>query len=196
MTRVGVWYATREGQTQRIAEHVGADLRNRGLIVDIRNVKDSGEPIDPSCYQAAVLAASVHAGRHEEEMVAFVKKNRGILEQMPTAFLSVTLSEAGVERPDVTPEERKNFADGVRMVIDKFLQDTGWHPTQVQAVAGALRYSKYNPLVRFIMKRIARKAGASTDTSTDHEYTNWVGLDEFAGQFATSMTKSPACGAG
>ncbi len=184
MTKVAVWYATREGQTQRIAEHVAEDLRNRGLVVDLRNVRDNGEAIDCGSYQAAVLAASVHAGKHEEEMVEFARKNRLKLDQMPTAFLSVNLSEAGVERTDVTPEEHEAFVESVQKVTDKFITDTGWHPSQIRAVAGALRYTKYNPLVRFVMKRIAKTVGASTDTSKDHEYTNWVGLDEFAGQFA------------
>jgi menaquinone-dependent protoporphyrinogen oxidase len=35
------------------------------------------------------------------------------------------------------------------------------------------------------MKRIARKAGAPTDTSRDHEFTNWPALDRFVEDMAT-----------
>ena len=31
------------------------------------------------------------------------------------------------------------------------------------------------------MKRIARKAGAPTDTSRDFEFTDWAALDRFVG---------------
>ena len=42
-------------------------------------------------------------------MLQFVKKHRGELECLPTAFLSVTLSEAGAERSDATTEEHAQF---------------------------------------------------------------------------------------
>ena len=48
---------------------------------------------------------------------------------------------------------------------NKFVKDTGWRPARAVPVAGALAYSKYNFFIRFVMKRIARKAGAPTDTS-------------------------------
>jgi menaquinone-dependent protoporphyrinogen oxidase len=46
-------------------------------------------------------------------------------------------------------------------------------------VAGALAYSRYNFIIRFVMKQIARKAGAPTDTSRDYELTDWPTLDRF-----------------
>jgi menaquinone-dependent protoporphyrinogen IX oxidase len=38
-------------------------------------------------------------------------------------------------------------------------------------------------LKRWIMKRIAQKAGGGTDTSKDYEYTDWQALDKFARDF-------------
>jgi len=35
-----------------------------------------------------------------------------------------------------------------------------------------------------VMKWIAGKAGGSTDTSRDHEYTDWDALGRFAAEFA------------
>ena len=57
-------------------------------------------------------------------------------------------------------------------------------------VAGALAYSHYNLLVRFIMKRIARSAGADTDTSHDYEYTDWADLDRFTADRAREIETS------
>jgi menaquinone-dependent protoporphyrinogen oxidase len=179
MKPVGIFYATREGQTRRIAEHLAFKFRARGRDAEIKNLADRPDAIDLARYSFALLAASVHAGAHEREMIRFVKKHRAQLDQMPAAFISVTLSEAGAERTDATETERARFAADVTKVIDAFVEETGWRPKRVKSVAGALLYTKYNFLIRFVMKRIARKAGAATDTSRDYEYTDWHALDRF-----------------
>ena len=69
-------------------------------------------------------------------------------------------------------------------MIDVFVRDTGWRPEHALSVAGALAYSKYSLLVRFLMKQIARRAGAPTDTSRDYEFTDWQALDRFVGGLA------------
>jgi menaquinone-dependent protoporphyrinogen oxidase len=186
MKPVGVFYATREGHTQRIAEHVAASLRQRGLEATVHDVR-AHPALNLDRYAAAVVAGSVHAGRHEAEMVRFVKEHVTELEGVPSAFLSVTLSEAGAERPDATAAEHAKFVADVQKVIGRFFEDTGWHPKRVKPVAGALLYTKYNFLVRFVMKRIARHAGGSTDASRDHEYTDWVALDRFVAEFADEI---------
>jgi hypothetical protein len=78
------------------------------------------------------------------------------LECIPTAFLSVSLSQAGTQDLTAPPERREKAANDVQRIIDMFLADTGWHPSRIQAVAGALMYSKYNFILRGIMKGIAR----------------------------------------
>lgn len=192
MKRVAIFYATREGHTQRIAQHVAAELRTRGLDADLENLRDVAVEIDFCSYSAAILAASVHLGRHEPEMVRFVKRHLAELDRIPTAFLSVTLSEAGAERLDATPEQRAQFTAGVRIVMEKFFEETGWHPNRVKAIAGALCYSRYNPLVRFVMKRIAKRAGVATDTSRDYEFTDWIALDRFVEQLTEDISEPAA----
>jgi len=187
MKPVGIFYATREGHTRHIAEHLASDFQARGMEVETTNVADRPDEIDLNSFSFAIVAASVHAGSHEPEMIRFVKSHRNQLERMPTAFISVTLSEAGAERVDGTPAERARFAADVKKVIDAFFEQTGWHPKRVKPVAGALLYTKYNFLIRFVMKRIARKAGAATDTSRDYEYTDWLALDRFVDEIAGEM---------
>jgi menaquinone-dependent protoporphyrinogen oxidase len=179
-----VLYATRHGQTQRIAEHVATVLRAGGLDADVRDAAAAHGQLDLGGYQAAIVAASVHLGKHEREMVTFVKHHRAELERMPTAFLSVSLSEAGAEDASSPPERRATAAAEAKAVIDAFFQETGWHPLRVKPVAGALRYTKYNFLVRFVMKQIAKQKGSSTDTSRDHEFTDWAALDRFVNDVA------------
>lgn len=190
MKPVLVLYATHEGQTQRIANHLGIRLRENGLSCEVINVKFPPADFSLKNYGSAILAASVHTGKHEREMVRFVLKNRQMLEQMRTAFLSVSLSQAGVQDHNATSERREQATADVNKMITHFCAKTQWRPTRAEPVAGALTYSKYNPFLRFIMKGIARRAGASTDTSRDHEFTDWAALDRFLSDFVADTHKT------
>jgi menaquinone-dependent protoporphyrinogen oxidase len=189
---IGILYATREGHSKRIASYLANALYTRGFGIEVRNVRYDYSAINPANYAGVILAASVHKGEHEPEMVRFVKGHLRQLQCVPAAFLSVTLSQAGVELPCNSAEQRARCAADVQRVLNKFNAQTGWHPKYVVPVAGALLYSKYNVLVRFIMKRIAGKSGGSTDTSCDHPYTNWAALDRFADDFAKELSRVDA----
>ena len=117
-----------------------------------------------------------------------MKIHRAELERLSAAFISVTLSEAGAEDPTRTEAERRRAAGDVQKMIDDFIRESGWTPARTMPVAGALTYSKYNVLVRFIMKRISRKQGGPTDTSRDYEFTNWEAVDRFAASVASRQS--------
>jgi menaquinone-dependent protoporphyrinogen oxidase len=179
MRTIGIFYATREGQTRKIVRHVADHLMQKGLDVELWNVKNRAPAPQFFNYDAVILAASVHGGKHEREMVKFVKEHRDELRRKPTAFLSVSLSEAGVELPESTSTQRALSSAAVQEMLNRFFHETEWHPDRVRAVAGALRYTRYNFLTRFVMKYIAKESGGSTDTTRDHEYTDWPNLDRF-----------------
>ena len=73
-------------------------------------------------------------------------------------------------------------------IVDRFFAATEWRPTVIKPVAGALLYTHYNWIKRWVMKRIVRKAGGDTDTSRDYEYTDWNDLRKFAEQFAQRVS--------
>jgi len=133
-----VAYATREGQTRKIAEHVAATLRARNFEVDVVDV-GSDEPVELPFYCAAILLASLHLRKHEREMTAFAKTNHDVLARMPTAFLSVSLAEAGAEDSSRSPALRAEAATGVREAIDAFVAETKLHPAHVHPVEGVWR---------------------------------------------------------
>ena len=190
MKPILILYATREGHTHHIAEHIAGLLRDQGFPVEPRNVKECSEVFDLAGYSAAILAASVHMGEHEREMIAFVKRHREALDSLPSAFLSVSLSEAGVEDRTASEDKREQAKEDVERMLATFFEETGWHPARVTPVAGALLFTKYGLILRFIMKRIARKAGSSTDTSRDHVFTDWDGLERFVNEFVPLLPTS------
>jgi menaquinone-dependent protoporphyrinogen oxidase len=58
-------------------------------------------------------------------------------------------------------------------------------------VAGRLAYTQYGLLKRFVMRRIALKAGGPTDTSRDHEMTDWEQVRAVAADVVCNL-ESPA----
>jgi len=187
MKPIGVFYATRQGHTQRVAEHVAATLHARGLETEVCNLRKQTEDVVFEDYTGVVLAASVHFGIHEYEMTKFVKQHRADLDAIPSAFISVNLTQAGAERSTATEEQRTKAAGLVESFLNDFSAKTGWHPKYVKAVAGALPYTKYNFVLRFFLKRCVAKSGWDMDTSRDHVYTNWPALDQFVDQFAAAV---------
>ncbi len=186
MKPILVLYATREGHTQKVAERVARVLGEQGFDVALHDVREVGAP-NWENYQAAILAASIHVGRHEREMVQFVKRRRAELERLPTAFLSVSMAEADAENVARDAAIREQAEADVEKAIEKFIADTGWTPGETRAVAGALPYTKLNFIVRFLLRRIVETKGGPTDTSHDYVFTDWPALDRFATSFAEHL---------
>lgn len=182
---LAILYATREGQTRRIAGRLAETLRGRGFAVDVVDVV-RGVPagFDLARHEAAIVVASIHIGKHAPEMTSFVRRHRAHLERMPTLFLSVSLSAAGAVDPNATAKRRASASANRDEMIARFLRETGWTPAVVHPVAGALLYRQYGFFVRLMMRFISTIVGASTDTSRDHEYTDWGAVDRYAEEIA------------
>jgi len=173
MTRILILYGTTDGHTATIAQRLAAMLETHGAESDPIDVARAS-PL-PSAYDAVIVAASVHTGAYQPEVRRWVHEQAPALADMPTAFISVCL---GVLQPDPAVQEE------VKATIDRFLTTTGWRPTAIKSVAGAVLYTHYGWLKRWLMRRIVRKAGGGTDTSRDYEYTDWKDLERFAKRFA------------
>jgi menaquinone-dependent protoporphyrinogen oxidase len=175
MMNILIVYATRQGQTEKIASRLATVLRERGDAPKLVDTDHPDGPMDLEYFQGALVCAPIHAGGYPRSIVRFAKQHRAFLERRPSAFLSVGLAIASR-----TTDGRAETLP----VVEKFVKRTGWRPARVELVAGALPYSKYNFLIRFIMRRIAAQAGGDVDTSRDYEYTDWAAVDRFALQFA------------
>ena len=178
MARVAVLYGTSEGQTERIANRVAEVLESAGHEAHPIFAKDLPEGFDLNAYDGVVVGASVHRGRHQAYVRDFVHDQVETLNRLPSAFFSVSLTAA---------EETAAARTPAREILEDFLATTGWKPDETAIVAGALRYSEYGLITRFIMKRIARRSGGGTDTSQDYEYTDWEDVEAFVTAFASRL---------
>ncbi|HET9304230.1 MAG TPA: flavodoxin domain-containing protein [Propionibacteriaceae bacterium] len=180
MARVLIPYGTTEGQTAKIAEVIAEVLRDRGHEAVSSDIKSLVDPAFDRC-DAVVIGASIHMGKHDKHVVEFVRKNRGTLERLPSAFFSVSLAAYGDTRE----------AEGY---VDHFEEETGWRPDKVAMFGGALLYTQYGFIKRHVMKGIAKdKPGnLGLDTSRDYVYTEWDAVRRFAEHFAMQFESASA----
>jgi menaquinone-dependent protoporphyrinogen oxidase len=176
---VPVFYATTEGQTHRIAERLAERLNQQGVDSRAFDVDgDLARSIDWVHVRGVLVGASLHAGRYQSAAGRFVRSHAAQLNLVPSAFVAVSLSAASSNADEVA---------AAKALAAAFPRDHGWRAGSVVSVAGRLAYTRYNFFVKQMMKRIARKQGAPTDTRRDYEFTNWQKIDQFADRFAADL---------
>ena len=169
-----VLYATLEGQTAKIAERIAQELRNKGHQVGIFSGEKLPADFGIESYHAAILGGSIHMGHYPKSLKKFVQQHHDWLNNHPSALFTVCMAIRS-QRPESRQE--------ANAYSEKFTTETQWQPTQTITFAGAVKYTKYGILTRYIMKWIAKREGGSTDTSRDHEYTDWDAVVRFSEQF-------------
>jgi menaquinone-dependent protoporphyrinogen oxidase len=183
MCEVPVFYATSEGQTRRIAQTLASEPRALGAESEAIEIQSAAaETFEWTGARAVVIGASVHAGRHQREAVAFVRRHLEALNERSEVFISVSLAIASA---------LPNEVDAARKIAQAFSGELGWRPVRTVCIAGRLAYTQYGWLTRFVMRRIAAKAGGATDTRRDHELTNWAEVRELAKAVATLIERAP-----
>jgi menaquinone-dependent protoporphyrinogen oxidase len=180
--RILILYGSHYGQTAKIAGRLAQQLAGRGHAVDLFRGDALPPDLDVARYDAVLIGASVIRGHYQAHVRRFVATHHDALNRLPSAFFSVSGSARSVH-----VEERAT----VQALMQAFLAATGWHPLLSVSLAGAVSYTKYGPILRFIMKRISRKEGGSTDTTRDHEYTDWNQVARFGDDFASVAGGGP-----
>ena len=168
MPKILVVYASTHGHTNKIAGRIANTLRADGALVDFEPVSTAPSP---SGYDAVIAGASIHAGHHQREMIAWAKRHHTNLSGVPSAFFTVCLTAA-----DETEESRK----ATRQYLDEFVGATGWTPVRATTFAGALQYLEYDFVTRLVIRLMMRQRHRPTDTSRDYDYTDWDAVERFA----------------
>lgn len=174
-----ILYATLEGQTAKIAEYMADDLRKKGHKVTTQAGEHLPATFNPDLYDAAIIGGPIHMGHYPRHLRNFVSQHRGWLNNVPSAFFTVCM--AIKSQLSASRQEAVAYSEN-------FIKETGWRPALMATFAGAVKYTQYNFITRFIMKRIAKREGGNTDTSHDHEYTDWDAVTRFTEQFEKNMT--------
>ena len=176
MPRVLVAYTTREGHTQKVAYFIADVLRSEGLQAVLQDVGSDAQ-LDAH-YDAMIVGAPVHFGHHDVRAAGFVVRGGAPLRTLPSAFASVSLSAASA---------RAARRETAQRYVRAFTERTGWMPDHVWRVGGALAYTRYGLVRRLLARHVAWRARLSTDTSRDHDFTDWSRLEASVRAFARAV---------
>lgn len=185
MASILVPYGTGEGQTAKVAERIVDALVERGHDATAVDADEVPPDLDVEDFDAVLVGASIHAGKHQDEVGEFVAANLDALASRPTGFFQVSLSSAD--------EQGEAQAAGY---VEEFVDATGWHPDRIGFFGGALRYSEYGFIKRLMMKQIVKRSMPDVDTSGDVEFTDWEEVEAFANDFAAFVEGRLGVGAG
>lgn len=177
MAQVLIIYGTAYGQTERIARRIREELERQGHSVSMFKGDQVPANLWLGKYQAFVVAASVIRNRHQRYVRDFVRHHAAQLNRVPTAFVSV----CGAAK--ASPEQAAAY-------METFLRETRLSPAFVQSFAGAMAYTKYGSFLRWITKLVSWRRGGPTDTSRDHDMTDWEAVDRFAQRLARALPPS------
>jgi menaquinone-dependent protoporphyrinogen oxidase len=177
MARVLVVYGSTEGQTAKIAQHIGDAGRRLGHEVDVQAAGE-GSDAEAGGYDGIIVGASLHEGRYQRSVCSFLERHGAALASLPTAFFSVSLAAASHDRNERAEVER---------IMAEFCARARWTPTLTASFAGALKFTRYSWLKRTLMKHIAEKEGGDVDTSRDFEYTDFDQVTAFAERFFKAL---------
>lgn len=179
MSKILIVYGSKYGQTQRVADRMAGILRDAGHVVDIHRGDQLPDALPLGDYDGFLVAASVLMGHHQKYIRDFVRRHATLLNEAPSAFVSVC-GAAGGDPPQA------------QAYIDALLCETGWRPAVSRSFTGAVAYTRYAWWFRWYLKLISRRKGLPTDTSRDWDFTDWNDVERFAGELARALTSPPA----
>ncbi len=141
-----VGYATRYGSTREVAEAVAATLRESGLSVDVRPLKQV-RSLDG--YGAVVIGAALYMYHWHKDARRFLARHRAALEQRPVAMF--TLGPVKVPQDDAEGQQS-------REQIQKELATVPW----LKPAAAELMGGKFDPAaLRWPLNKFAGAEPAS-----------------------------------
>lgn len=169
-TRTLVAYASRAGSTAEVAQTIGDVLREHGLAVDVRSVKDVD---DVSPYDALVLGTAIWAGKPLPELQRFLKDRCDAIADLPIAYFIQcdTLRE-------YTPANQQ-IALGYVAPLRRMHEPVG-----VGLFAGRRSLSGVHPLLVWIVKRVFR--------IEEGDWRDWDRIKAWAATIALRLAQADA----
>ncbi|NJN47384.1 MAG: hypothetical protein HC808_13960 [Candidatus Competibacteraceae bacterium] len=184
MSNILIAYATSEGQTAKISKVLSQQLQSSGHRVELIELESHHPGLDVQRFDAVIVAASVHAGRHQKSAVRFATHHAEALRSKTTALVSVGLAVVATE------EAGRQRADEQ---VSAFLEQVGWQPDLIEKLGGAFRYSQFSKFKRWLFRlsqRLFRKdldRQGWPDLTADNELTDWAELRRFGNEFAARL---------
>lgn len=177
-TRILIVYESKYGQTHKIAKFIYDRMSSKGLVVEMMNARHI-LPVAFSNFDGVIVGAPIYMRNYPRRLRQWVAKHSENLNKKPSAFFSVCMA--------AQQKDERTQRDLLRISED-FFKQTGWYPKRRKVFSGAVRFSRYNPLLKLMMKWIAARSGEKLDTHRDYEYTKWNEVSRFCDDFVHSLS--------
>lgn len=168
MSNILIIYSTRDGQTLKICQRLQLVIEQQSHQVALVPIQDV-DRVALESFDKIVIGASIHYGRHDPRVLAFIRQNQSILDSKPNAFFSVNVV---ARKPDKQTPNTNPY-------LKKFLKQIRWKPKQVAVFAGKINYPTYSLFDRSIIRLIMWMTKGPTDPSAVVEFTDWDQVDAF-----------------
>jgi len=167
-----LFYATHDGQSRRIAEHIAGRLGQAGIAVHPQDLS-SAVPA-PAALQAGlvIVVAAVRYGRHLPQAERFLALCRDTAIRLVLISVNLTARKPG-----------KDTAEGNRY-LQKAIARHRLRPVLAAAVAGRLDYQRYSWRDRQMIRLIMKLTGGPTHSQACVEFTDWTAVDGIAARIA------------
>lgn len=176
-----LYYATRDGHSRRIAEHIARKLGEIGVAAAPADLAAAPlPPLDLMPGEPVVIIAAIRYGFHLPEASRFLSDFRKLRLSNPLAVLSVNLT---ARKPG------KRSAEG-NVYLRRWLRRHRLQPALAEAIAGRLDYPLYNRFDRLAIQFIMTLTRGPTDASKSFEFTDWKQVDGIAEKLAEMTVRT------
>jgi len=168
MANILITYSTTDGHTRSICEHLQKQVAEQHDVV--LSAMDDDPGIDLTPFDKVVIGASIRYGKHQQQVLDFIKRNQTALESKPNAFFSVNVV---ARKPEKNTPETNPY-------LQKFLKRIEWEPRCLAVFAGKIDYPRYGFVDKHMIRFIMWMTKGPTDLTATIEFTDWNKVDEFA----------------
>jgi len=178
MTKILIIHGSVDGQTAKISNRIAEVFRKQDIVVEIIDANHLPHGFTVKGYDGIIIGSPLRNRCYSALLQHFIEEQEPDLRDFPSAFFSVSIADGTVGR---------SWVDGI---IKSFFDTTGWHPHLVGRFGGALLYTQYHFWTRIPMAFAGLLMGYPSDTSRDHELTNWDDVEKFANEFLAHVHES------
>jgi menaquinone-dependent protoporphyrinogen oxidase len=161
-------YASKYGATQEIAEKIGEVLQKDGISIDILPLKKVKKLAD---YRAVIIGSAVYIGQWYKPTTKFLRKNAGVLADMPVWLFSAGPSGKG---DPVELLSGWKYPVMLQSVIDNI------KPRDIAVFGGNLKEEKISGLEKWVVKRVGGSFG---------DFRDWDMINAWAKKVAAEIKK-------
>ncbi len=174
MKKVAIIFDSHDGHTQRISEKICDIVNEQNVAATLFHISEC-QAQSLSEFDIVVFGVPIRYGKHLPAVVNFLQNNKAQLEQLTTAFFSVSLT---ARKPHRNTPETSNYTK-------KLFSQLRWQPDMVEVFAGKLNYPIYRFSDRNIIRFIMWLTKGPTDTKSVHDFTNWQQVESFANRIVS-----------